>query len=90
MIRCRQFTRRQKWTLLRSVCATLAGAWFALIARAGEVEEAPGPSGLRVGAAAIRLEADDSMVIAGGITPGKAMGEEGHLRAVAVVLAKQP
>jgi neutral ceramidase len=45
---------------------------------------------LHVGAAAVELEADDSMVIAGGITPGKATGQEGKLRAVAVVLEKQP
>ena len=44
--------------------------------------------GLRVGAASVDLEADDSMVIAGGITPGKASGQEGKLRVVAVVLEK--
>jgi len=43
---------------------------------------------LRVGAAAANLEADDSMVIAGGIGPGKATGQEGQVRAVAVVLEK--
>lgn len=42
--------------------------------------------GLRVGTAAVELEADDSMVIAGGIGPGKAKGQEGQLRVVAVVL----
>lgn len=47
-------------------------------------------SGLRVGAAAVELEADDSMVIAGSILPGKAKGQEGKLRAVAVVLEKRP
>lgn len=41
---------------------------------------------LRVGAAAVALEADDSMVIAGGISPGRASGQEGQLRAVATVL----
>ena len=41
---------------------------------------------LRVGAAAVDLEADDSMVIAGGIGPGKANGQEGKLRCVATVL----
>jgi hypothetical protein len=41
-----------------------------------------------VGAAAAELEADDSMVIAGGISPGKAGGQEGKLRAVAIVLQK--
>jgi neutral ceramidase len=43
---------------------------------------------LRVGAAAIELDADDSMVIAGGIGPGKATGQEGKLRCVATVLAQ--
>jgi hypothetical protein len=45
--------------------------------------------GLRVGVAAVELEADDSMVIAGSIQPGKAKGQEGKLRAVAVVLEKR-
>lgn len=41
---------------------------------------------LRVGAAAADLAGDDSMVIAGGIEPGRAKGQEGKLRAVATVL----
>ena len=45
-----------------------------------------GAAGLHVGAAAVDLEADDSMIIAGGITAGKASGQEGKLRATAVVL----
>lgn len=47
-------------------------------------------AGLRVGAAAAELEADDSMVIAGGIHAGKATGQEGKLRCVAVVFEKPP
>jgi len=43
---------------------------------------------LRVAAAAVNLEADDSMVIAGGIGPGKAVGQEGQLRVTAVVIEK--
>jgi neutral ceramidase len=43
---------------------------------------------LRAGAAAAELQADDSMIIAGGITAGKASGQEGKLRCVATVLAK--
>lgn len=46
--------------------------------------------GLRVGAAAAVLEADDSMVTSGGIGPGRPHGQEGELRAVAVVLEKAP
>ena len=45
---------------------------------------------LRVGTAAVDLEADDSMVIAGGIAPAKATGQEGKLRSVAVVIEKEP
>ncbi|MBX9791793.1 MAG: hypothetical protein K2Y37_22960 [Pirellulales bacterium] len=44
-------------------------------------------AGLQVGAAAVNFEADDSMVIAGGIGPWKPVGQEGQLRAVAIVLA---
>lgn len=57
------------------LCGCLAGA-----ARA----DAAVP--LRVGAAAVELAADDAMVIGGGIGPGKAQGQEGKLRAAAVVL----
>jgi hypothetical protein len=47
-------------------------------------------SALRVGAAASELEADDSMIIAGGITAGKATGQEGKLRCVATVIERGP
>ncbi len=43
---------------------------------------------LLVGAAAHNIVADDSMVIGGGIGPGKATGQEGELRAVAVVVER--
>jgi neutral ceramidase len=43
---------------------------------------------LAVGAAAVVLEADDSMPTAGGIGPGQARGQEGKLRVVAIVLEK--
>ena len=65
-------TKAIAWTLV------LCG-WSALALAATDV---------RVGAAAVDLEADDSMVIAGGIGPGKATGQEGLLRAVAVVIEK--
>lgn len=45
-------------------------------------------AGLRIGTAKIEFESDDSMVIAGGITPGKAGGQEGSLRATAIVIEK--
>jgi hypothetical protein len=41
---------------------------------------------VQAGAAAVALEADDSLVIGGGIGPGKATGQEGELRASAVVI----
>jgi hypothetical protein len=44
--------------------------------------------GLRVGAAKVNLEADDSMVIAGGILPRHVKGQEGQLRVVAVVIER--
>jgi hypothetical protein len=48
------------------------------------------PTGLRVGAAAVELVADDSMVTAGGIHPRFVKGQEGKLRAVAVVAESRP
>lgn len=45
-------------------------------------------AGVRVGASAVDLQADNSMPLSGGIEPGKASGQEGQLRAVAIVLAK--
>ncbi len=41
---------------------------------------------LRVGTAAVNLVADDSMVIAGSILPSTRSGQEGELRAVAIVV----
>ena len=43
---------------------------------------------VRVGSAAVELEADDSMVIGGSILPYKLTGADGKLRAVAVVVEK--
>ncbi len=51
---------------------------------------AESPRGVRVGAAAAEIEADDSMVIGGGIGPGGATGQEGKLRAAAVVIEGKP
>lgn len=41
---------------------------------------------LKVGTGSAELEAEDTMVIAGGITEGKAQGQEGRLRCAAIVL----
>ena len=43
-----------------------------------------------VGASAAPVQADDSMVIAGGIGPGRANGQEGELRATAIVIERAP
>jgi len=51
-----------------------------------QAAEPPAAGDLQVGAAAVALEADDSMPIAGGIHAGHAQGQEGQLRATAVVL----
>lgn len=56
----------------------------------GASASAQADTALKVGAGTTGLEADDSMVIAGGITAGKASGQEGKLRAVAVVLEQAP
>ena len=48
----------------------------------------PKSGSVRVGAAAVEFEADDDMVIGGGILPYKVKGREGKLRAVAVVVEK--
>jgi hypothetical protein len=57
--------------------AIVAGLMLIPASRAGELE---------AGAAAANLSADDSLVIGGGIGPGKAHGQEGELRAAAVVI----
>jgi hypothetical protein len=44
--------------------------------------------GLRVGAAAVNVPADDSMVLGGMMGPTRAKGQEGQLRATAVVIEK--
>jgi hypothetical protein len=59
----------------------------ALALSAGSRADAADPgSQARAGAAAANLTADDSLVIGGGIGPGKATGQEGELRASAVVI----
>lgn len=56
----------------------------------GDVPEPDGAvTTLATGAAAVSIPADDSMVIAGGIAPWTPKGQEGELRATAVVFAKE-
>ena len=47
-------------------------------------------AGLRVGTGSVNLSADDSMVVAGSILPRHVKGQEGELRAVAIVIEKPP
>ena len=61
-------------------------AWAAILALS--LFQVTRANELRVGAGAANVTADDSMVIGGGIGPGKATGQEGELRAVAVVIEK--
>ena len=68
---------RSRQLILLAVSILVLGA--CLQAQAGE---------LLVGVAATELAADDSMPIAGGITAGKASGQEGSLRSVATVLER--
>src|SRR5262245_12550996 len=51
------------------------------------LQAAPTPD-VRVGAAAVELEANDDMVIGGSILPYKVKGQEAPLRAVAMVIEK--
>ena len=85
MARCLQISGLPRWIVLCSVFALLSGELLSV-----KVNAADDLNNLHVGAAAVELEADDSMVIAGGISPGKATGQEGKLRATAVILEKQP
>jgi len=61
--------------------------FFALCVRDGLSQVSVG---LKVGTGISELEADDSMVIAGGILSQKVSGQDGKLRIVAVVLEKKP
>ena len=47
-------------------------------------------AGLRVGTGSVNLSADDSMVVAGSILSRHVKGQEGELRAVAIVIEKPP
>ena len=67
--------------MTRRPLASLAAILAALVCgSSGGAQE------LKAGAAAEILAADDAMVIGGGIGPGKARGQEGELRASAVVV----
>ena len=76
---------------LLSVLAIVAGFGVSHLAaqpnsKSDNAQPAVAKSELQVGAAAVDLIADDSMVIGGGIQPGFVKAQEGKLRAVATVL----
>jgi len=58
------------------------------LAPAADQPPKPATAAVRVGASAVELEADDDMVIGGGIMPGLVKGQDGILRAVAAVIEK--
>lgn len=82
MSRCLKLSSLLRRTLLWALVA-LGVAWASDVAAADL-------SGLRVGTGAAEFVSDDKMIIAGGIGGGTVQGQEGQLRAVAVVLEKQP
>jgi neutral ceramidase len=59
----------------------------ALISGAAQPPKTATPA-VKVGAAAVELEADDDMVIGGSIMAGRVKGQDGKLRAVATVIEK--
>ncbi len=86
----RRLARRGRLWGALVVAAFLVEARFAAAQAPAESEKPAEMLGVKVGTGVAEFEADDSMVIAGGIGPGKATGQEGKLRAVAIVLAKSP
>jgi hypothetical protein len=58
--------------------------FFAFTPRTGDAK--PPDEALRVGAASVELESDDSMVLGGAIAPRRVIGQEGKIRACATVL----
>jgi hypothetical protein len=77
--------RRARLTPFACFFACLAA--FSCVAQDKQIQNEP-IADIRVGAAATNVLADDSMYIAGGIGPALSKGQEGELRAVAVVVQK--
>ena len=76
----------RRWQIVRHAVRAVVLLLFTL--RVGHGDEPCNEPELLVGAAAINLKADDSMVIGGSILPRYARGQEGELRAVAVVIER--
>ncbi|MFO0939387.1 MAG: hypothetical protein U0930_01335 [Pirellulales bacterium] len=77
------FVRR---TFLLIAAFTILGAPWCSSLRADAPLPESNANSLKVGAAWKEIVADDSMVIGGGIGPGKVQGQEGRLQATATVL----
>ena len=68
--------------------AATCGWALTVIAPCASADEANAAAGglLRVASATAEIQADDAMVIGGGIGPGRVQGQEGRLQATAVVI----
>ena len=71
-----------------NVRVVLAAAIVSIWASFAAAADRSGPTDLRVGASAVNLKCDSSMVLAGMIEPRYTDEQEGELRAVAVVIEK--
>jgi hypothetical protein len=76
------------WLTIFKCNCRLLGVIAVFCAESASAAQGQAGSGLRVGAASVNIEADDAMVIGGSIHAGRAKGQEGRLRAVALVVAK--
>lgn len=83
----RCMARARVLTLLATLMAVVVGKPGQVASGQEEAQPASFPA---VGAAAVELVSDDSMVIAGGIHPRYVRGQEGQLRATAIVFATSP
>lgn len=81
-------SRPRAWLARLLFAGMTAGAPAPRAAAQSEAQSAAPGEGLRVGAATAEFLADDGMVIGGSILGGSLKGQEGKLRAVAVVLER--
>jgi hypothetical protein len=95
MVQANRHARLRSASFRHGTCFTPAGlalviglvCWLGILPVSSQ-EKNSSAERVLVGAAAVALQADDSMVIGGSIFPGRASGQEGELRAIAVVLEK--
>ena len=82
--RFRVFVRRQAF--FASAASLLLGSDHDRAAQSADEANAAAGGLLRVASATAEMQADDAMVIGGGIGPGRVQGQEGRLQATAVVI----